>query len=98
LVPIAERKRTTKQITCGNCGSHERNKATCSAPPKDTSAQKNKAPKKKQNKKLGIIVKISEYTIICTKMVKLVLKKQIYDFVFRPESNCRKWIEGEESG
>jgi hypothetical protein len=48
LVPIAEQKRTKKQIICSNCGSHEHNKATCTAPPKDTSAQKNKAPNKKQ--------------------------------------------------
>jgi hypothetical protein len=78
LVPIAEQKRTKKQITCSNCGSHEHNKATCTAPPKDRSAQKNKAPKKMQNKKSGIIEKDSEYTIICTKLVKSVLKKILW--------------------
>jgi hypothetical protein len=60
--------------------------------------KKIKHQRRSKIKKLGIIVNISEYTIICTKIVKSVLKKQIYDFVFRPESNCIKWIQGEESG
>lgn len=40
MIPLGEKVRTKKTITCSNCGSHEHNRATCPNPIKDAPSTK----------------------------------------------------------